>query len=174
MTEKKITAVLSGLFPDLASWDDEYDMFVWNECRHKEVVEFKPCEDRLATLALEDRLTGEIRESIYPKLLVQVALPKEEPSRSLGKKKSDVYWAINALPEHRAEAMVRAFGKWEDTEEDDQDSLSDFIISVNDGYVEYSYSWRISSDYSIVGVVEKITEALGVPPSAPGQIRAER
>jgi len=147
-------------------------MFVWNECRHEEVVEFKPCEDHLAIVALEEGLEGKIRETTYPKILVQVSRAGEPPQHPTGEEKSDAYWVINATPAHRAEAMVRAFGKWEDEEEDDgQSLLSDFTISVNDGYVEYSYPWRISSDYSIDGVVEKIAKALGTPPVAPGQIR---
>lgn len=45
-----------------------------------------------------------------------------------------------------------------------------FVVSVDDGYVEYSYGWELPEEWSIDTVVRKMSAVLG-PPSSPGEIR---
>jgi len=44
-----------------------------------------------------------------------------------------------------------------------RDRDGDFTISIDDGYVEYSYQWKLPSSWSIDLVVRNISRVLGDP-----------
>lgn len=173
MTDKEITFAIVASFPDLASWEEDLGMFTWNEGRDEEIREFLPCEDPMVAMALESLLDGRKAEILYPRLLVDVARRSSPPTRTPSPDLPPAYWAINATPRHRAEAILRTLGKWVADPSEDSSEMAIFTISIDDGYAEYSYGWQLSSDLSIDDLSQMISAALGKPPVAPGEFRAK-
>lgn len=168
MTEKEMTSALVELFPTLAYWDESLGMFVWYENRDEEIREFLPCSDLLAITAVEGKLKGFIKQTIYPRLLVRVTRSLE---KALESDKSEAYWVLTATPRMRAEAILLAHGIADGADTSGDSPTGTFVISINDGYVEYSCPWELSSDYSIGDICRCLEMALGCPPSGPLTVR---
>ncbi len=171
MTDKEITASLVSMVPSIAYWDQGVEMFVWREGRDEEIREFSPCEEPLAIREVELHLEGFVAEVLYPRQLVRVVKSAGQLGKADESDLSDAYWALVATPRQKAEAILRATGKWVGSLADEASPTAEFIVSINDGYVEYSYPWNLPQDYSISEICYKLEKALGCPPSAPGSIR---
>lgn len=176
MTEKEITSAIVELFPGVAFWDHDLGVFVWGEFRDGEIREFRPCDDPLAIREVEMRIQGFVSQVLYPRQLVRVARDAAFFSNAVEGEWCDAYWAIVATPRQKAEALLLAHGKWKGDGllAGGYPATGEFIVSINDGFVEYSYPWELPSDYSINEICQKLSQALGCSPSSAGTIRETR
>lgn len=171
VTTSEITAAIVELFPSLAYWDQDLEMFVWKEGRDEEIREFRPCDDPMAVRESEMLMQGVVAEVLYPQQLVRVVRSTSGNEEAKDLTRSDAYWAIIATPRQKAKALLLAHGKWTGVEGGNEDERAEFIISISDGFVEYSYPWDLPSDYSIDKIRRGLTEILGCPPKSEGSIR---
>jgi hypothetical protein len=172
MTEREITSAIVELFPSIASWDHSRGIFVWKGDGDAAIREFKPCHDLQAIREIEDAMEGVLFEVVYPRRLVQVVRTeafREDPARAA---RSDICLVVAASARQKAEAILRTHGKWGEMTGVGDGETAKFVISINDGYVEYSYPWELPADYSIDEIRRIFSQALGGPPSDEGEIRS--
>jgi hypothetical protein len=167
MTDLEITAAVVEICPKLAEWDEDFDCFIWKEGSDEEIRTFDPCNDQIAMQSVENSLGGILKEILYPNQLLEVTSEEGGPLDTT----SMAFKLVNATPRQRAEALLRACGKWRVNGGESSPSLSKFVISISDGYVEYSYPWELPDSYSIDSVRRILSSAFGRPPLAPGSIR---